>query len=326
MPDSLRFLTRRILQSFLIVVGIIVVNFLILNLPAGDMADVMAGMDGGGDAGYADQLRQEYGLDKPLPVQLATYMGRLLALDLGYAYSRNMPVLTAILARLPATLLLMGTAILIAFVLGVLMGMVAGRNAGKPLDAAISVLALVGYATPLFWLGLLLILLFTIGLGWLPSGGMQTIGMRGSLLQQWLDIGRHLILPACTLAVFYLAIFARLMRSSVIEAAGQDYVRTARAKGMTERRVYLQHVAGNAMLPVLTMLGLQIGGMLGGSVVVETIFSWPGLGRMTYEAIFARDVNLLLGVLFLSSVCVVVTNLVVDLLYFWIDPRIGIQG
>ncbi|MEQ9811680.1 MAG: ABC transporter permease [Azospirillaceae bacterium] len=326
MPDSLRFLIRRILQSLLIIIGIIVVNFLILNLPAGDMADVMAGMDGGGDAGYTEQLRREFGLDRPLPAQLATYVGHLLSLDLGYSYSRNMPVLDAILARLPATLLLMGSAIVLAFVLGILMGTLAGRNVGRPLDAAISVVALIGYATPLFWLGLLLILLFTIGLGWLPSGGMQTIGMRGSLLAQWLDIGRHLILPACTLAVFYLAIFVRLMRSSVIEVAGQDYVRTARAKGMSERRVYLHHVTGNAMLPVLTMLGLQIGGMLGGSVVVETIFSWPGLGRMTYDAIFSRDINLLLGVLFLSSVCVVVTNLIVDLLYFWVDPRIGVKG
>jgi peptide/nickel transport system permease protein len=154
---------------------------------------------------------------------------------------------------------------------------------------------------------------------------MKTIGMRGGLWEQWLDIGKHLILPACTLAVFYLAIFVRLMRSSVIEVEGQDFIRTARAKGMTEGRVYLHHLTPNAMLPVLTMLGLQVGGMLGGSVVVETIFSWPGLGRMTYEAIFSRDVNLLLGVLFLSSVCVVVTNLIVDLLYCWIDPRIGLS-
>ena len=325
MPVFASFLIRRTFQAFLIIVGIIVVNFVMLNLPAGDMADVMAGTEGGGNAGYADQLRKEYGLDRPLPIQLLTYMGRLLQFDLGHSYTRNMPVLDAILIRLPATLLLMGAAILIAFVLGVLMGTLAGRNAGKPLDALISVLALVGYATPLFWLGLLLILLFTITLGWLPSGGMKTIGMRGGLWEQWLDIGKHLILPACTLAVFYLAIFVRLMRSSVIEVEGQDFIRTARAKGMTEGRVYMHHLTPNAMLPVLTMLGLQVGGMLGGSVVVETIFSWPGLGRMTYEAIFSRDVNLLLGVLFLSSVCVVVTNLIVDLLYCWIDPRIGLS-
>lgn len=326
MPAYVSFLIRRVGQSFLIIVGIVMVNFLMINLPPGDMADVIAGLEGGGDAGYADQLREEFGLDRPLPAQFVTYLTHLLSFDLGYSYTRGMPVLDAILARLPATLLLMATAIVIAFVLGVVLGMIAGRNAGKPLDAAISVLALIGYATPLFWLGLLLILFFTISLGWLPSGGMKTIGMRGSMLEQWLDIGEHLVLPACTLAVFYLAIFARLMRSSVIEVARQDYVRTARAKGMGEARVYLHHVTPNAMLPVLTMLGLQVGGMLGGSVVVETIFSWPGLGRMSYEAIFARDVNLLMGVLFLSSVCVVFTNLLVDLLYSWIDPRIGLNG
>ncbi|WP_425053515.1 ABC transporter permease [Psychromarinibacter sp. S121] len=326
MPSYASFLIRRLFQSFLIVVGIVIINFVVLNIPPGDMADVMAGTAGGGDPGYADALREEFGLDEPITVQFVNYMTSLLRLDLGYSFTRNMPVMQAIMDRLGATLLLMSTAILLAFVLGVLMGMIAGKNAGKPLDAVISVLALIGYATPLFWLGLLLILLFTINLGWLPSGGMKTIGMRGPWWQQWLDIGEHLILPAFTLAVFYLAIFARLMRSSVIEVAGQDFVRTARAKGMTEGRVYLRHVTANAMLPVLTMLGLQIGGMLGGSVVVETIFSWPGLGRMTYDAIFARDVNLLLGVLFMSSVCVVVTNLLVDLLYSWIDPRIGLNG
>lgn len=322
----MNFLIHRVGQSFLIIIGIVLINFIMLNLAPGDMADVMAGLDGGGDAGYADQLREQFGLDRPLLAQFITYLTRLLSFDLGYSYTRNMPVLEAILARLPATFLLMITAIVIAFILGIVMGTIAGRNVGKPLDTAISVIALIGYATPLFWLGLLLVLFFTISLGWLPSGGMKTIGLRGSVLAQWRDIAEHLILPASTLAVFYLALFARLMRSSVIEVADQDYVRTARAKGMTEGRVYWQHVTPNAMLPVLTMLGLQVGGMLGGSVVVETIFSWPGLGRMSYDAIFARDVNLLMGVLFLSSVCVVFTNLVVDLLYSWIDPRIGLNG
>ncbi|MGJ8624446.1 MAG: ABC transporter permease [Yoonia sp.] len=325
MSDYLSFLIRRVFQSFMIVLGIILINFIVLNLPPGDMADVMAGLSGGGEAGYADALREEYGLDRSLPIQFVTYMSNLLQLDLGYSFTRNMPVMTAILDRLGATLLLMGTAITIAFVVGVTLGLIAGRNAGRPLDMVISVVALIGYATPLFWLGLMLILFFTIHLGWLPSGGIKTIGMRGTLIEKWLDVGRHLILPAFTLSVFYLAIFVRLMRSSVIEVANSDFVRTARAKGMSERRVFSHHVTMNAMLPALTMLGLQVGGMLGGSVVIETIFSWPGLGRMTYDAIFSRDVNLLLGVLFMSSVCVVITNLVVDLLYSWIDPRIELK-
>lgn len=325
MPEYLIFLVRRVCQAILIVVGIVVVNFVVLNLAPGDMADVMAGLDGGGDAGFADQLRRQYGLDQPLLMQFVSYVRNLLTFDLGYSFTRHMPVLDAVMERLPATLLLMGVAIGIAFVVGALLGMIAGSHAGKPLDTVISLLALLGYATPLFWLGLLLILLFTIHLGWLPSGGMKTIGMRGDIYAQWLDVAKHLILPALTLAVFYLAIFARLMRSSVIEAMGQDYVRTARSKGMSEIGVFLNHVGANAILPVLTMLGLQIGGMLGGSVVVETIFSWPGLGRLTYDAIFSRDLTLLLGILFLSSVCVVMTNLLVDLLYNWIDPRIGLK-
>lgn len=325
MPEYMSFFIRRVSQSVLIIIGIVIVNFVVLNLAPGDMADVMAGLDGGGDAGFTDQLRKQYGLDQPLFMQFVGYMRHLMAFDLGYSFTRHMPVLDAIMDRLPATLLLMGVAICIAFLAGIVLGMLAGSHAGKPLDTAISLLALLGYATPLFWLGLLLILLFTIHLGWLPSGGMKTIGMRGGIYAQWLDVAKHLVLPALTLAVFYLAIFARLMRASVIEVIGQDYVRTARAKGMSEVRVFLNHVGANAMLPVLTMLGLQIGGMLGGSVVVETIFSWPGLGRLTYDAIFSRDVTLLLGILFLSSVCVVVTNLVVDLLYNWIDPRIGLK-
>lgn len=325
MPEYLIFLVRRVCQAILIVVGIVVVNFVVLNLAPGDMADVMAGLDGGGDAGFADQLRRQYGLDQPLLMQFVSYVRNLLTFDLGYSFTRHMPVLDAVMERLPATLLLMGVAIGIAFVAGALLGMIAGSHAGKPLDTVISLLALLGYATPLFWLGLLLILLFTIHLGWLPSGGMKTIGMRGDIYAQWLDVAKHLILPALTLSVFYLAIFARLMRSSVIEAMGQDYVRTARSKGMSEIGVFLNHVGANAILPVLTMLGLQIGGMLGGSVVVETIFSWPGLGRLTYDAIFSRDLTLLLGILFLSSVCVVMTNLLVDLLYNWIDPRIGLK-
>lgn len=325
MPEYLIFLVRRVCQAILIVVGIVVVNFVVLNLAPGDMADVMAGLDGGGDAGFADQLRRQYGLDQPLLMQFVSYVRNLLTFDLGYSFTRHMPVLDAVMERLPATLLLMGVAIGIAFVVGALLGMIAGSHAGKPLDTVISLLALLGYATPLFWLGLLLILLFTIHLGWLPSGGMKTIGMRGDIYAQWLDVAKHLILPALTLSVFYLAIFARLMRSSVIEAMGQDYVRTARSKGMSEIGVFLNHVGANAILPVLTMLGLQIGGMLGGSVVVETIFSWPGLGRLTYDAIFSRDLTLLLGILFLSSVCVVMTNLLVDLLYNWIDPRIGLK-
>lgn len=325
MSEYMRFLSRRLVQSLLIIVGIVIVNFVVLHLVPGDMADVMAGLEGGGDASFTEDLRKQYGLDLPLFTQFISYIQHLMVFDFGYSFTRNMPVLEAILDRLPATLLLMGVAILLAFVLGVILGTLAGSHAGKTLDTLISLLALLGYATPLFWLGLLLILLFTIHLGWLPSGGMKTIGMRGDWHELWLDVARHLILPAITLAVFYLAIFVRLMRASVIEVIGQDHIRTARAKGMKESRVYLHHVCANALLPVLTMLGLQIGGMLGGSVVIETIFSWPGLGRLTYDAIFSRDVTLLLGILFFSSVCVVVTNFIIDLLYHWVDPRIGLK-
>ncbi|PWC19503.1 ABC transporter permease [Brenneria corticis] len=324
MPAYASFLSKRIFQSFLIVAGIIVINFAVLSLPTGDMVDVMTAQGGGADAGYAHQLREQFGLDRPLYMRFLSYVSNLVQFDLGYSYTRNMPVLDAILDRLPATILLMSTAILSAFAIGLLMGGIAGKNAGNALDSLISLLALIGYAMPLFWLGLLLLMLFTIQLGWLPSSGMKTIGMQGGIAAQWIDVMRHLILPALTLTVFYLAIFTRLVRSSVIEVSELDFVRTARSKGMSEGRVYRHHIIANALLPVLTMLGLQIGSMLGGTVVVETIFAWPGLGRLTYDAIFSRDINLLMGILFLSSICVVFTNLIVDLLYCWVDPRIGL--
>ena len=318
----LRFLARRLAQAALAVASIAVINFLILQLAPGDAADVLAGEAGAADPGYVAELRQRFGLDQPLPVQLGRYLLNIARLDLGYSFRHNMPVAALIAQRLPATLLLIVASLGIAFLGGIVLGATAARKVNTLTDNVISVLALLAYATPLFWLGLMLLILFTLKLDLLPGSGMITIGAEGTAIERTFDVLHHLILPAATLSLFYMATYTRLMRASMLEVFGMDYVRTARAKGVSERRVVYRHVMRNAVLPMITMLGIQIGSLLGGAVVVEVVFSWPGLGRLAFEAIFQRDFNLLLGILLLSSCLVIVVNLLVDIAYTRLDPRI----
>lgn len=301
---------------------IAIINFLILQLAPGDAVDVLAGEAGAADPGYVADLRQRFGLDQPLPVQLGRYLLNLARLDLGYSFRHNMPVGELIIQRLPATLLLMVASLGIAFIGGIVLGATAARKVNSLTDNVISVLALLAYATPLFWLGLMLLILFTLKLNLLPGNGMVTIGVDGTILERALDVLRHLILPATTLSLFYMATYTRLMRASMLEVFGMDYVRTARAKGISDHRVVYRHVLRNAVLPMITMLGVQVGSLLGGAVVVEVVFGWPGLGRLAFEAIFQRDFNLLLGILLLSSCLVILVNLAVDLTYSRLDPRI----
>ncbi|MBX9629173.1 MAG: ABC transporter permease [Burkholderiales bacterium] len=324
MPRVVRYLAWRLLQAIPIVAGIAVFNFMLLQFAPGDAADVLAGEAGGATPEYIAQLKARFGLDQPVPVQLGKYLWNVARLDLGFSFRHNMPVVDLILSRLPATLLLMGAAIVLAFSLGVLLGVTAARHVNRPLDTIISVGALLAYATPIFWIGLMMILLFSVQLGWLPSSGMRTIGADLTGLGYVIDIARHLVLPATALSLFFMALYTRLMRASMLEVYSLDYVTTARAKGLTERRVAFKHVLRNALLPMVTMLGLQIGSMLGGSVLVETVFGWPGLGRLAFEAVFQRDNNLLLGILLLSSVLVVFINVVIDLTYARLDPRIEV--
>ena len=322
MSVRLRYLLRRLAQAVPIVLGIAVFNFALLHLAPGDAADVLAGEAGGATPEYVQQLRARFGLDQPLPVQLGRYLVNVARLDLGFSFRHNMPVSELILARLPATLLLMVSAIALAFGLGVLLGVTAARHVNRLADNVISVAALLVYATPIFWLGLMMILLFSVQLGWLPSGGMFTVGADLSGPSRAADVARHLVLPAVALSLFYTALYTRLMRASMLEVFNLEFVTTARAKGLPERAVAWRHVLRNALLPMVTMLGLQTGSLLGGSVLVETVFGWPGLGRLAFEAVLQRDHNLLLGILLLSSVLVVLVNVVVDLLYAVLDPRI----
>ncbi len=322
MKRFVRFLLRRLLQAVPIVLGIAIFNFLLLHLAPGDAADVLAGEAGGASPEYVAQLKAKFGLDQPLPIQLGRYLAQVATFDLGFSFRHNMPVASLIADRLPATLLLMLVAVAVAFALGIVLGITAARHVRRPVDALVSVLALLAYATPIFWIGLMMILVFSVQREWLPSSGMQTIGADLTGWASLVDVGRHLVLPAVTLSLFYLALYTRLMRASMLEVYGQDFVTTARAKGLDERRVAYRHVFRNALLPMVTMLGLQVGSMLGGSVLVETVFGWPGLGRLAFEAVFQRDHNLLLGILLMSSLLVVAVNLAVDLVYARLDPRI----
>jgi peptide/nickel transport system permease protein len=317
-----RFLARRVAQAVPTVLVIIVVNFLVLHLTPGDVVDVLAGEAGAATPEYVAMLRQRFGLDQPLWSQLLHYVLGVARLDLGFSFRHNTSVVRLALDRLPATLLLMGVSIGLAVALGVALGVTAARRVNRPADGVIAILALLSYATPTFWIGLMFIVLFSVKLGWLPTGGMMTVGVPMGPLARAVDVLHHLVLPALSLALFYAAIYTRLMRAAMLEVAGQDYVRTARAKGIPESRVTVRHVLRNALLPLVTMVGVQVGSLLGGSVLVETVFGWPGLGRLAFEAVQQRDYNLLLGILFLSSLLVIAVNIAVDLLYAALDPRI----
>lgn len=314
---------RIFLHAIPTVLGIVVLNFLLLQLAPGDAADVIAAEAGSATEETMAALRRSMGLDLSVLEQLKTYLLHLAQLDLGHSPRYAMPVLDLIMQRLPGTLILMATALGLAVVLGVALGAVMSSFAGRIPDRLLSVLSLLFYSIPGFWIGLMLILLFSVKLGWLPSGGSGTIG---SSLTGWaavLDKARYMILPAMSLSLFYVAIYARLTRAAMLEIRNQDYVRTARAKGLSPLRITLSHILRNALIPVTTMAGMHFGNMLGGAVVVETVFSWPGLGRLAFEAVMARDFNVLLGILLLSSLVVIVVNGLVDLLQSRLDPRIG---
>jgi peptide/nickel transport system permease protein len=315
-----------LIKFVMVVVVIATVNFMLVHAAPGDPAQVMAGQSGAADEKLLAQLRADYGLDKPYPIQLANYLGRVLTLDLGYSYRQQRPVRDLIFERLPATLLLTATAFIAALVIGVMLGLFAGVRAGRWSDTFITILSLLMYATPVFWLGLMLVLLFSVKLDWLPAFGYVTIGVEMNPLQRIGDIAAHLVLPATSLAAIYLAIYARLTRASVIEVMHQDFIKTARAKGLTQGRIIARHILRNAILPVVTVAGMQAGALVGGAVVIETVFAWPGLGRLIYDALLQRDYPVMLGIFLVMSVIVIMLNLLTDAIYRVIDPRVTMRA
>jgi peptide/nickel transport system permease protein len=317
-----RLLLTRILQGVLLILAVVVFDFLLIHLAPGDPAQMLAGQLGGATAEILAQIRKQYGLDQSLSMQLWTYIRHVASGDLGTSYYYNLPVLTLILQRLPATLLLVVTAQLSALVAGTFLGAVAAKRPNAWLSHLVDVTALIGYATPVFWLGIMLLILFAYLWPVFPVSGMETVGFSGGALARMLNLLHHLVLPAFTLAFIYLAQYSRLASTNMQSVLRADYIRFARAKGLPERTVTYKHALRNAALPVVTIAGLQFGSILAGAVLVETVFDWPGMGQLTYDSILRRDYPLLIGILLMSAVVVVVVNILTDLSYRIIDPRL----
>jgi ABC-type dipeptide/oligopeptide/nickel transport system permease component len=299
------YVVRRLALSAVAMLGVITIVFALLHA-SGDPATLLVSQD----ATQADlaRIRQAYGLDQPLSVQYARFVARVARGDLGFSYRQGLPVGELIVERLRATFELALAGLAVAVLLGVPLGMLAAARHGSAVDAAAMTVALVGTSVPSFWLGLLLIIVFGVQLGWLPVSGY------GSL--------RHLLMPAFVLGGFYAAQVSRLTRTSLLEVLAQDFVRTARAKGLAGRAVLLKHVLRNAALPVLTVVGLDFGRMLSGAIVVETIFAWPGMGRLAVQAVLGRDFPVVQGAVIMGAAIFLSVNVVIDLLYGFIDPRL----
>ena len=323
--EKLNFIVRRLFHGLAALLLIAVMNFLLIRAAPGDPASLLAGESGAADEVFMQQLRQRFDLDKPLPTQLLTYLGKLAQGDLGVSYRQQQPVLDLILERLAATLLLTGSAFLLSLALGVTLGVWASTRVGTWKDSAISVLSTLFYATPLYWLALLAVLVFAVWLPWLPAFGYQSVGAGYQGLARMLDLAHHLVLPTLVLSMYYMAIYARMTRASMLEVANQDFVKTARAKGLSPGRVLRAHVLRNALLPVVTLAGLQAGAMVGGAVLIEMVFAWPGIGRLLFEALVQRDYSLLLGTFLVTAALAVSFNVITDLVYTLVDPRIELS-
>lgn len=325
MIPRLRYLFGRLLQVAPVALLIILANFFLLRLAPGDLADVMAGEAGAATPEFMAALREQFGSDQPVFTQLLNYYQKILSFDLGYSFRNGADVTSLIVARLPATALLVGASLVLAVTLGVALGWLAAVTPRRWVAGLVSMVTSIGFATPLFWIGLMMIVLFSIELRWLPTGGFYD---RDAGHEGWdlvIDVARHMIMPVASLAIFYVTIYARLTTTAILDVQKMDYVRTAHAKGLGPRYVSIVHVLRNALLPVVTVSGMQIGALISGSVVIETVFSWPGMGRLAFDAVMQRDLNLLLGILFCTSLLVIAANLVTDLVYALLDPRIELQ-
>jgi peptide/nickel transport system permease protein len=316
-------LRRRLVTAIPVLAIVIIGTFLLLEAAPGDAVDAYIVAAGGGDSELIASLRQQWGLDQSASARLWLYLSALASGDLGWSVLFSRPIADVILERLPNTLLLMASATALSFCLGSFFGVLAGAKPGSITDRFLSVGSLALYAVPGFWLGLVLVIVFAVQLRWLPLAGMETIASGKTGLARTADIARHLVLPVVALGLIYLALYLRMMRAGMAEVWRQDFVRALAARGLPRRRIVWRHVARNALLPLVTMLGVQSAAMLGGSVVIESVFSIPGFGRLAQEAVAARDTPLLLGIILISAVFVILINLAVDLVYMWLDPRIG---
>ncbi len=313
----LSYTIKRLLMAIPVLFGISIIVFGIMALIPGDPAQAILGAYA--TAENLARLRADLGLDQPLIQQYFTWLGNVLQGDFGRSYTLNRPVLDEILDRLGPTLLLAGTALLLCAVFGLLAGIISAVRQYGWQDKVLTLIVLIGISTPSFWLGLVLVMVFAVNLGWFPASGMMAIYGGGGAL----DVARHLVLPAITLAVVATGVVARLTRANMLEVLRQDYVRTARAKGLSERQVIYKHAFKNALVNIIPVIGIQAGFVLGGAVYIETVFQWPGIGRMLVTAITTRDILLVQGGVLVVAAAYVMVNLVTDIIQHILDPRIS---
>ncbi len=316
-----RYLLSRLAWAVPIVLAILVINFLIIHIVPGDPIQALVG-DFPAPPGYAEQVRKEFGLDQPILVQLGLYLQNLATGNLGFSFANRQPVLGLLLDRAVVTLMLMLPALTLAAIVGIVLALAAAPRAGSLYDSGITAVSLVGYSVPIFWLGQILVIVFAIKLQWLPAQGM--VSMRETLTgwPKLKDILWHLVLPAFSVTIYYLAVVARVTRASVLEAMSQDWVLTARAKGLTRREVLWRHILPNALIPVATVIGYNFGYSLTGAIMVETVFAWPGLGQLFITSIGNRDYPVLQGIFLFTAITVVLANVATDVLYAFLDPRV----
>jgi peptide/nickel transport system permease protein len=324
--DLIRSVATRLFYAIILLLAVLVLNFSLIHMAPGDVADTIAQSMGGADAEILDQIRVDYGLDQPFIVQLGSYMGRVLRFDLGYSYFYQMPVTDLILQRVPATLLLVFTAQILALLIGVMLGVISARKPNGILSHFVTFFALFGYAAPVFWTGILLLIGFSLKIQWFPVAGMRDVTLIGGFWVHFWDVVRHLVLPVIAHSSIFFALYSRLSRATMMETLGSDYVRTAKAKGLPIRSVVYKHALKNALSPVITLAGLQFSAVVSGAVLVETVFAWPGLGTLAFQSIIARDTPTILGILFFSALMVIVGNLLTDFALRAVDPRMRARG
>jgi peptide/nickel transport system permease protein len=318
------YISRQLLTIIPTVLLSIVINFMLLHAAPGDPARIYAGMDTATEEQIA-AMRRDLGLDQSLPVQFGNYVKEIAQGNLGNSLAFRQPVLDLILDRMPATLLLTLTSAVIAFVIGTLLGAVAARKQNSGTDLTLSFLSYTFFSIPAFWLGLILILIFSSKLGWFPTSGMRNVRADYTGFRDWLDVAHHMVLPSLTLILVQMPIFYRITRSSVAQQQREDYVTTFRATGIPEGRIFRKYALRNAILPTVTVFGLNLGFVVTGAALVEIIFAWPGIGRLALDAVFRRDYPLLLGIYLMLAVAVSVAILVTDIVYAMLDPRIRLR-
>lgn len=320
---TLGLIVNRLVYAFILLFAVLVLNFTLMHLAPGDVADTISQSMGGADEELLIEIRKDYGLDQPYFQQLATYIGKVLRFDLGHSFFFNEPVSKLVLERIPATLLLVITAQILALLLGVVLGVYSARKPNGMMSHFVTFFALFGYSAPVFWTGILLLIAFSLHIPLFPVAGMRDVTIEGNFWIHAIDVIKHMILPVVTLASIFLALYSRLARATMIETLGTDFVRTARAKGLPERQVVYKHALRNSLSPVVTLAGLQFSAVVSGAVLVEAVFSWPGLGTLAFQSIIARDTPTILGILFFSALVVIIGNLLTDLALRFVDPRVG---